>query len=111
MTTVTPVACASVSLAAGDYDVSGTVTFTPAATTTVSALSAGINQSVANTTGNNGLFTTTALPYQTGQVQQISTPVVRQSLSGTTTVNLIGYASFGVSTMTCNGFMRYRRVR
>jgi hypothetical protein len=113
MTTVTAVACTSVSLTAGDWDVSGTVSYRPAGTTTVAALSAGINGTVANTTGNNGLFTTTVIQggYQTGQVQQISTPIVRESLASTTTIFLVGYASFGTSTMTCDGIIRARRIR
>jgi hypothetical protein len=111
MTSVTPVACTSISLTAGDWDVSGTVSYRPAATTTISGLSAGITTAVVNSTANNGLFTTTALTYQTGQVQQISTPTVRQSLAATTTIYLIGYASFGTSTMACDGIIRARRVR
>ncbi len=112
MTSVTAAACSSLSLTAGDWDVSGVVTFTPAGTTTVTNIAAGINTSIASSSGPNGLFQNLVLPASaTGQVQLLATPTVRQSLAATTTVYLVGYASFGVSTMTCNGFIRARRVR
>lgn len=112
MTTVTAAACSSLSLTAGDWDVSGVVTFTPAGTTTVTNIAAGINTTIAATSGPNGQFQNLVFPASaTGQVQLLASPVVRESLSATTTIYLVGYASFGTSTMTCNGFIRARRVR
>lgn len=110
MTTGTPANCTSQSLTAGDYDVQGVVQFSPGASTTVSQLLAGISTTSA-TFGGFANNTVLGLTFTTGAAQTISTPVVRVSLSGTTTVYVVGQSSFGVSTMACNGFIRARRVR
>lgn len=116
MTTGTPVAATTlVNLPAGDWDVEGQVTFTPAGTTTVSTLVYGLNSSVAVSTGPNGLFSQevyqSATVLGTGQQQLRKTGAVRFSLSAPTTISLVAQSNFGVSTMTCNGFIRARRVR
>lgn len=112
LTTVSMANCASVSLTAGEYDVSGSVYFIPAASTTVSGVIAGISTTSASVPVTNvGQATVMNLTFTTGQNQYIPTPTVRIGpLSSTTTVYLVGQATFGASTMTCNGFIRARRV-
>jgi hypothetical protein len=66
---------------------------------------------VSATLGGLGTFTQTNTAFTTGTAQRQSAPVIRVSLASTTTVFLVAQASFGVSTMTCDGFIRARRVR
>jgi hypothetical protein len=101
--------CASVSLTAGDWDVSGTIAFTPAASTTVQGLYAGVNSTSA-TLGVLGSFNSIQATLVTGDSEYWSTPVVQENLSATTTIYLVGQASFGTSTMTCSGAIRARRM-
>ena len=111
LTNNTSANCTSVSLTAGDWDVSGTISFNAAATTTISALDLGISTTSA-TLGGLGTANKYIETFSTGPASDVlSTPVVRESLSAMTTVYLVGLASFGTSTMTCDGFIRARRVR
>jgi hypothetical protein len=110
LTSATPANITSVSLTAGDWDVSGVVQYNPAGTTTVNGLTQGVN-TVSATLGGLGTFTQTNTAFTTGTAQRQSAPVIRVSLASTTTVFLVAQASFGVSTMTCDGFIRARRVR
>jgi len=102
--------CTSLSLTAGDWSVSGVVHFVPAGSTTVTYIAAGISTTSA-TFGSFGTFVQSGLTFTTGSPQDISAPTVRISIASTTTVYLIGDSSFGVSTMTCNGFIAARRIR
>lgn len=110
MTTAVVANAASVTLTAGDWDVTGTVTYTPAASTTISNLLNGIS-TTSGTLGPAGTTVSMSPSWTTGTVETIAAPTVRVSLSATTTVYLVARASFGVSTMTCDGFIRARRVR
>lgn len=102
---------ASVSLTAGDWDVSGSVQFLPAATTTISQIAAGISTTSA-TLGSVGSVTfLSGLTIAANSAQHISSPVFRISIASTTTVFLVASATFATSTMTNNAFMRARRVR
>lgn len=98
----------SISLTAGDWDVSGTISYSPAATTTVTGLAGGVSQTSAT-------FDTQTFSYNwtfaTGTVQTVTAPVARYSLSTTTTIYMVARSSFGTSTMTAGGFIRARRVR
>lgn len=101
---------ASISLTAGDWEVSGMCQFIPAGTTTISSIIVGVNTTSAalpgapNETAIQGALTT-------GAQQLINTWPARISLPGTTTVYTICQASFGTSTMTVNGYIRARRPR
>jgi hypothetical protein len=110
LTTTVMANATSVSLTAGDWDVSGTVFFNPAGTTTVSGLTSGISTTSATFSGLGTLNQLNAT-FGTGLGERQSTPVVRISVASTTTVYLVAQASFGTSTMTCDGFIRARRVR
>jgi hypothetical protein len=100
----------SVSLTAGDWDVTGVVRFNPAGTTTVSNEYAGISTTSA-TLGILGTFVQDSGPLNTGSQMYTTCPVVRISIAATTTVYAVAQATFGTSTMSCDGFIRARRVR
>ena len=101
---------ASISLTAGDWEVSGMCQFIPAGTTTISSIIVGVNTTSAtlpgapNETAIQGTLTT-------GAQQLINTWPARISLAGTTTVYTVCQAGFGTSTMTVNGYIRARRPR
>lgn len=103
----------SISLTAGDWDVSGNVVFGPAGATTIQNIVAWISTTSATlpTYPNSGAITDLALPFTTGNSQAIPAGVRRISLAATTTVYLSCRASFGVSTMVAYGFIGARRVR
>ena len=120
LTTVTTANVTSISLTAGDWDVSGVVDYTFGATTSYTQLQAGISltsATLAGQAGGGGLGTDpnvqfatpaqvpTALPYA------LDIPLTRVSLAATTTVFLVTQATFTVSTLTAFGTIRARRVR
>jgi hypothetical protein len=102
--------CTSVSLTAGDWDVRGVVKFTPAGTTNPAGVIAGISTTSA-TVGTDDTTQGFNLTFATGTPIRIATPVVRINVSSTTTVYLVGLGIFTVSTETCDGYIRARRVR
>ena len=110
LTTGAPANATSISLTAGDWDVQGVVQFSPGATTTIAQQAAGISSTSA-TFGGVGTYTSFILTFSTGTNSAFASPVVRISLSSAATVYCVAMAQFGVSTMTCNGFIRARRVR
>jgi hypothetical protein len=100
----------SVSLTAGDWDVSGVVTFVPAGTTTSTLQQVGTNTTSA-TFGPLGTQVLSQGSFGSGLTQSYVVPTVRYSLAATTTIFLVAEAVFSTSTMTANGFIRARRVR
>jgi hypothetical protein len=100
----------SASLGAGDWDVQCSAVFNPGASTTVQVIQVGVNSTSA-TLPALGALAELAVSFASGSGQILVSPVVRQSLSATTTVYCPVQATFGVSTMTVNGFIRARRVR
>ena len=111
LTTLTAANATSISLTAGDWDVEGTVRYSPDGTTAVSAIICGISTTSATFDATLGHVNQLQLSFTTGQTQLMSTPVVRVSLASTTTVYLIAQANFVTSTLTADGFIRARRVR
>lgn len=113
LTTGTTANVTSISLTAGDWDVSGNVSFNPGGTTTVSNLGCWISTTSAAvpTNPNAGAEFAMQLAYTTGATQIFPCGRARFSLASTTTVFLEGFAVFGVSTMTANGFIGARRSR
>lgn len=105
----------SLALTAGDWEVSGTVAFNPAGTTTVSHVSAGINTTSATlqtVPDANGLPTATVTAtLTTGAAQRLNLTPERINVATTTTVYLVAQSTFGVSTMGAYGVIRARRVR
>jgi hypothetical protein len=100
----------TLSLTAGDWDVSGVIEFSAAATTTISNIAGGVSTTSA-TIGPLGTAFQLQSGLSTGTTQFFVTPVVRVSFSTTSNAFLVASAQFGVSTMTASGFIRARRVR
>lgn len=110
LTSATAANVTSVSLTAGDWDVTGVIQFLPAAGTTVSLIQAGVTTTSATQPAFPG-STLLQSSFATGGTEQLMAPVVRFSLSATTTVFMVATCTFGVSTLTATGFIRARRVR
>lgn len=106
---------ASISLTAGDWDVTGIASFVPAGSTITVVTLAGINTVSTTAKVISGAFQNIAeiWPAQNTPVgtMNLTAPVTRISLAATTTVYLVGQANFSTSTMTANGYLRARRVR
>lgn len=110
LTTATSANVTSISLTAGDWDVEGIVNYSMTGATTAN-FSSGSNSTSATLGGENTFvytpFAAAGLSDQLGEV----IPVRRFSLSGTTTIYLIGNATFSVGSASAYGLIRARRVR
>lgn len=111
VTTGTQFNATSVSLTAGDWDVTGTIGYLNAAGAIQNAGNASISTTSATQNTAIGNMTTSSATQNTANNQRLSTPVVRLSLSATTTVYLVGSSTFSGGTETADGFIRARRVR
>lgn len=112
LTTGVAVNITSISLTAGDWDVSGTGGVVPAGTTTVQQLNFGITTATGTLPGSlSGQQVSTGPNAAAGFVLVHGAPVVRFSLAATTTIFLVMSASFLISTCTGQGVLRARRVR
>lgn len=112
LTTTTAKTITSISLTAGDWDLSIIVFFVPAAGTTINTLIACYN------TTTNTLTTSVAqhakISYNglvTNAESTVGRAQMRVSLSATATHYLVAYADFGTSTLTAYGMIEARRVR
>lgn len=112
LTTGTAANCTSVSLTAGDWDVESVVLYTPTGTTSITSAFAGVSTTSAALGLGFGSYTknTWAAMVPNNSIV-VSSPVVRVSIASTTTVYAIGSSNFTASTLTCDGFIRARRVR
>jgi len=113
LTTSTAANITSISLTAGDWDVSACASFLPAGTTSVTQYVGTISTTSAtlNTTpGNIASFTQAAAVPGNLQSHFCISPV-RFSLSGATTVFLVSQTTHTVSTMGGFGTIRGRRMR
>lgn len=113
LTTATTANITSISLTAGDWDVTGGVVFTTAATTSVTQAIAGVSTTTA-TLGADGTYSrNTIAAFVPGAVEWIDqvAPTVRISVAATTTVYLVAQSTFTVSTQTAGGYITARRVR
>lgn len=105
----------SISLTAGDWDVSGNVTFLMATGTTINNLNAWT--STTSATGPDGsriagvAYPNSATAWTMNAATSIVTPLLRVSVSTTTTVYLTAAAYFSVSTITGAGTISARRIR
>lgn len=117
MNSGTPITTVSTgaTVTAGDYDAQGTACYSTAIATSITVLEQGISTSN-NTFSTLGSYTSdqfaAMVPLATGTNEICrSTPIVRISLSGTSTVFLVTRGVFTVSTLSSYGFLRLRRVR
>lgn len=113
LTTATFLNLGSVSLTAGDWDISANVLFTgTTATATQQIIGISTSSSAMVPSGGNyfneaiGLYTTFAAGG--GSLQ---TPVYRASISGSTNYFLVVQCTFGANTCLAQGAIRARRVR
>jgi hypothetical protein len=117
LTTATGANVVTLSLAAGDWDVWGTVYFLPAATTQINSVFAGVSTVSGAYNSTPGKYSSVYYggsgaiggSYASGVSQD--TPMTRISLSGTTNVFLVINANFTVNTLTAFGAIEARRVR
>jgi len=103
----------SISLTAGDWDISAVLNCNPAVGTTTS-VAIGAISIVNNTLPTQGVATPlTVICGASGASLGQAFPIGpgRQSLSATTTIYLIANVTFAVSTMTAYGFIAARRAR
>lgn len=118
LVTATAKSIMSLSLTAGDWDVSATVQHKPAASTSITLLSSSI--SVADNTmstqpggsgiGTDPLVTWSMIAARPGaNISQTISPV-RVALAATTTIYLVCLDTFTVSTMSAFGTIRARRT-
>lgn len=118
LTTATPANITSISLTAGDWDISGVIDFAPAATTSVTNVTTSTSLTSATLspqTGGNGLGTDATMAWNQAAsvpngLMAMEVPAVRLSITKTTTVWLVAQATFTVSTMTAYGTIRANRV-
>lgn len=111
LTTATSADIASISLTAGDWDIYGSIGYTFSATTTSTNVDAGISQTSA-TLPSNELRIQLAPPTGSGMQDMVLSLVPQRiSLSGTTTVYLVGSATFAVSSAFGYGIIWARRAR
>lgn len=118
LTTATPANITSISLTAGDWDISGVIDFSPAATTSVTNITASVSltsATLSGQTGGSGLGTDPTMAWNQAAsvpvgVMAMEVPTVRLSITKTTTVYLVAQATFTVSTMTAYGTIRANRV-
>jgi hypothetical protein len=100
----------SISLTPGDWDVDGSVGFVPAGGSTLAYVAGGVGTTSA--TVIDGQDFVHPMSNFAPSVNPIGvTPVVRISVSATTTVYLVAQASFAVGTLKGFGTIRARRVR
>lgn len=115
LTNNTAITVTSISLTAGDWDVSGVTVYKFGASTTVNECDANISTTNNSFDGTVGTFSTQVYPstFTPGSsvTPGVPTLAVRKSLSGTTTVYLIAFCTFATSTASAFGFIRARRVR
>lgn len=101
----------SISLGAGDWDVTGAVSFAPNAATSITALSGSISL-VDNT--NDATYTWSdrfGAVVPAANVGGFAITKRRLSLNGTTTVYLVGASVFSINTNAGFGIISARRVR
>lgn len=114
VTTATPVNLTSISLTAGDWDVSCNVAFSPAGTTNVTQTVASLSTTTGTLDNSTpGRFTYNNYPAFVPGSSSMTSLVspYRFSLSATTTIFLVVRANFTVSTMTAFGIISARRMR
>lgn len=109
----TAVNVTSISLTPGDWDVWGVTGFIAAAGTTVALIATGINTTSATmptSPAAGGVQQVQATLTVAGE-QVLSAGRTRVSVAVVTTVYLVAYATFAVSTMTQYGYLAARRMR
>lgn len=109
----------SISLTAGDWDVSVSAAFNTAATTTLTQLTAAAATTSATLPASPGYPASNENRSQHNfasftpgtTAHSVVVPTYRVSLSATTTIYLVVRGAFAASTLTAQGYIQARRVR
>lgn len=109
ITTATTTNIQTLSLTAGDWEIWGCITFAGAAGTLATTISASVSSTSA--TFSNMYQQFQGIAFGSGASNTIAAPPFRVSIGSTTTVYLVGYAVFTVSTMNTIGTINARRRR
>lgn len=112
LTSTTVANVTTLTLPAGDWDISGTVGFIPAASTSITRLSGGSSSTSAtvDTTGTAFAFNQAAV-VPTAVPQLFALPTDRLVLAAPTTIYLVAQATFTVSTLGAFGIITARRCK
>jgi hypothetical protein len=105
---------ATISLTAGDWQVSGCVYYaTSPATASWASMYAGINTTSATLPAFPGSDLTGIVApfFASSSKGELCSPPVRELLSTTTMVYLVGQAAYSGGAITANGYIRARRMR
>lgn len=120
LTTATGANITSISLTAGDWDVSAVADFTPAATTSITVMQAGLGTTTAvllTQPGGGGVGTdplvvrTQPATVPAAGPITLELPPVRVLVASTTTIFFVANCTFTVSTLAAYGTIRARRMR
>ena len=114
LTTTVAANITSISLTAGDWDVGGALYIIAAASTTVTLITGSISQTSAthnSAAGNYFQHVCTSVTPTASNPMGYTIPTNRVSLSGTTTLFLVGSSTFATSTNAGFGSIWARRVR
>jgi hypothetical protein len=113
LTTVTAADITSISLTAGDWDVSISCSFDPGASTNVTVLQTSVSTTSATLDATPGRLGALIYPSSVlgTNISVVNVPAARLSLNATTTVYLVARAAFTVSTLAAFGIISARRVR
>lgn len=103
----------SISLTAGDWDVSATVGILPAGSTTTSAITSAISTTSVTFPASPGAggYMSAGFASAAGVGNVLPIGTTRLSLASTTTVYLVAQSTFAVSTSAAYGFIGARRAR
>ena len=116
LTTNTAKNITSISLTAGDWDVSGWIGLDGAATTNITRIMGNANATTATIDNyiigyNDISYTTAGSTLFSAGIGSLPLPSKRFSLSATTTIYLVGKVTFTISTASGFGYITARRVR
>lgn len=114
VTTATPLNITSIYLNPGVWEISGIVTFTPAASTSVTRLQAGIGTATATLPSiDNGLVNFSTAANVLVNPFSIVLPPLFVTIAGTAgaTIYLVASATFTVSTLTASGFLTIEEMQ
>lgn len=108
LTSATTMNVGSISLTAGDWDVSGSYIYTPAGSTTGTSIFAGLNTTSA-AFGSAGKTAVLQTSFPAGAQQVVALPPIQVNSSGSTTVYCVTNTTFSVSTATGQCYFYARR--
>ena len=111
LTSGTPANITSVTLAAGDYDVWGNIEFDAAGSTIIQGVTASISNTSATHSASPDRSILTGITFTAGSAVSLITPSTRINASTSTTIYLVGTATFTTSTLTATGRIAWRRRR